>query len=102
MSFYYRFIVKVQVWKPGTNWHDIRQIRTNHFKESGEGSNVIRVYMIWGLGLQDRRKCHFTDYKCKGETVLDEEFDMNAPGCQISMLVSFVEFQINAPYLFCY
>ena len=59
----------------------------NNFKESGEGSNVIRVYLIWGLGLQDRRKCHFTDYKCRGETIFDEDFDLNAPNCQISVLV---------------
>eukprot|EP00795_Rhopilema_esculentum_P002676 gene2676-884_t len=77
---------QVQVWKPGTNWHDIRHIRMNNFKESGEGSNVIRVYLIWGLGLQDRRKCHFTDYKCRGETIFDEDFDLNAPNCQLSVL----------------
>ena len=83
MFFYY----KVQAWKPGTNWHDVRHLRVSSFKESGEGSNVIRIYLIWGLQLQDRRKCHFTDYKCKGETVFDEDFDLNPAVCQISLLV---------------
>ena len=51
---------------------------------------MIRVYLVWGLRLQDRRKCHFTDYKCKGETVFDDDFDMNLPECQTSLLVSTV------------
>ena len=57
------------------------------FQETGEGNNVIRIYAVWGLKLQDRTKCHFTDYKCKGETVFDEEFDMNQPKCQEAVLV---------------
>ena len=52
---------------------------------------MIRVYLVWGLRLQDRRKCHFTDYKCKGETVFDDDFDMNLPECQILLLVSTVQ-----------
>ena len=65
----------------------MRYIRVKNFRESGEGNNVIRIYLIWGLQLQDRRKCHFTDYKCKGKTVFDEDFDLNPPACQFALLV---------------
>ena len=78
----------MQVWPEGSNWYDIRQIEVNDFTETGESTNVIRVYLVWGLGLQDRSKCHFTDFKCKGQTVLDEDFTLNSPQCQTSMLVS--------------
>ena len=59
------------------------------FQETGEGNNVIRIYTVWGLKLQDRTSCHFTDYKCKGRTVFDEKFDLNKPGCQMAVLVRF-------------
>lgn len=65
----------------------MRQIKLKAFEETGEGSNVIRIYTVFGLKLQDRTNCHFTDYKCKGKTVFDEDFDMNAPGCQKAVLV---------------
>lgn len=77
---------QVQVWPKGTNWYDMRQIKLKAFEETGEGSNVIRIYTVFGLKLQDRTNCHFTDYKCKGKTVFDEDFDMNAPGCQKAVL----------------
>uniref|UniRef100_A0A7M5XG14 SSD domain-containing protein n=1 Tax=Clytia hemisphaerica TaxID=252671 RepID=A0A7M5XG14_9CNID len=76
----------VQVWPNGTNWHDIHYIKLNSFQETGEGTDVIRVYTVWGLKLQDRSTCHHTDFRCKGRTVLDEEFDMNQPGCQQAVL----------------
>ena len=59
-----------------------------YFQEKGEGTNVIRVYTVWGLKEQDRSTCHHTDFRCKGRTVFDEEFDMNNQGCQQAVLVS--------------
>ena len=72
---------QVQVWPKGTNWYDVRQIKLKDFTETGEGMNVIRIYIVWGLKLQDRTNCHFTDFKCKGRTVFDEYFDMNNQKC---------------------
>ena len=66
----------------------MRDLRIKNFRESGDSSNVIRIYLVWGLQLQDRRSCHFTDFKCKGTTVFDEDFDLNPPACQIALLVS--------------
>ena len=56
------------------------------FKPSKE-DNVIDLYAVWGLDNQDRSACHFTDFKCTGQTMLDRSFDMNAPPCQMAMLV---------------
>ncbi|XP_065662076.1 protein dispatched homolog 1 isoform X3 [Hydra vulgaris] len=76
----------VQVWPKGTNWYDMRQIKLKSFTEMGGGMDVIRIYIVWGLKNQDRKDCHFTDFKCKGKTVFDEDFDMNKNGCQAAIL----------------
>lgn len=74
------------MWGEGTNWHSVQRLNRNQFNPSSE-DNVINLYIVWGLKNQDRSECHFTDYKCKGKTVLDRSFDMNPPPCQIAMLV---------------
>ncbi|XP_032219569.1 protein dispatched homolog 3 isoform X1 [Nematostella vectensis] len=76
---------QVAVWGKGTNWYSIKQLRKLAFRPSQEDKVVI-VNLIWGLQPQDRRSCHFTDYKCKGKTVFDHSFDMNPPPCQMAML----------------
>ena len=79
----------------------MRYIKINAFEEKGEGLNVIRVYIVWGLKMQNRSNCHFTDFKCKGKTVFDEAFDMNKEGCQESMLVSKF-YLITYGHIICY
>ena len=75
------------MWVPGTNWYEIKRLRETAFQPSEE-DNIVSVHIIWGLREQDRSTCHFTDYKCKGKTVLDSSFDLNPPPCQNAMLVS--------------
>ena len=79
-------ILQIDMWGEGTNWHSVQRLNRNQFNPSSE-DNVINFYIVWGLKNQDRSECHFTDYKCKGKTVLDRSFDMNPPPCQIAMLV---------------
>jgi hypothetical protein len=77
----------VDLWVSGTNWYEIKRLRETAFQPSEE-DNLVTVHIIWGLREQDRSRCHFTDYKCKGETVFDTSFDLNPPRCQNAMLVS--------------
>jgi hypothetical protein len=58
----------VDLWVSGTNWYEIKRLRETAFQPSEE-DNLVTVHIIWGLREQDRSRCHFTDYKCKGETV---------------------------------
>ena len=78
---------KVKLWRVDTNWNKVRHIESNAFRRSQE-DRVIIVHVIWGLQEQDRSECHHTDFKCKGKTVLDLEFDLNEQQCQRAMWVS--------------
>ena len=44
--------------------------------------------MVFGLKPQDRSDCHVSDALCSGETVWDENFDMNSPRVQQSFMVN--------------
>ena len=75
------------MWRSDTNWAKYNVLNNNVFRSSQE-DYVVVVNIIWGLKEQDRSECHHTDFKCKGNTVFDQSFDINPPPCQISMLVS--------------
>lgn len=77
----------MDVWGPGTNWYVIKRLRRSAFRPSQE-DHVVEVHIIWGLKNQDRSSCHFTDFKCKGNTVFDPSFDLNPSECQVALLVS--------------
>lgn len=77
----------MDVWGPGTNWYTIKRLRRSAFRPSQE-DNVVEVNIIWGLKIQDRSSCHFTNFKCKGKTVFDTSFDLNPSECQEALLVS--------------
>ena len=47
----------------------------------------VRVYISWGLKEQDMSDCHKTDFKCAGDTVWDEGFDLNPAPAQMALLV---------------
>ena len=86
-------LLQVDIWGKGTNWHSVKRLTSTAFKPSSE-DNVINLYIVWGLKIQDRSKCHFTDFNCKGDTVLDRSFDLNPPPCQLAMLVRFINNEI--------
>ena len=71
----------------------MKRLTSTAFKPSSE-DNVINLYIVWGLKNQDRSECHFTDFNCKGETVLDRSFNLNPPPCQLAMLVRFINSEI--------
>ena len=76
---------QIKVWRSDTNWNKVGNIVSNAFRKSQE-DRVIIVHIIWGLEEQDRDECHHTDFKCKGKTVLDLEFDLNLNHCQHAVL----------------
>lgn len=76
------------MWVSGTNWYEIKRLRETAFQPSEE-DKIVTVHVIWGLKEQDRSSCHFTDYKCKGKTVFDANFDINPLLCQNAVLVCF-------------
>ena len=80
---------QIKIWRSDTNWNNVRNIISNAFRKSQE-DRVIIVHIIWGLQEQDRDECHHTDFKCKGKTVLDLDFDLNLNDCQRAVLVSFI------------
>ncbi|XP_028517341.1 uncharacterized protein LOC110247148 isoform X2 [Exaiptasia diaphana] len=70
---------------PGSNWYDVRRLRDNSFNPSEE-DQFFSVYVVWGLQNQDRSDCHFTDYKCAGNSVFDNSLDISNPPCQMALL----------------
>ncbi|XP_069117661.1 protein dispatched homolog 1-like [Argopecten irradians] len=74
-----------KIFKDDHNYQMANDRRKNAFKPSGR-DDIIRVYMVWGLRLQDRSNCHKTDgEKCTGKTVWDEAFDLNPSPAQLQM-----------------
>ncbi|XP_074662875.1 protein dispatched homolog 1-like [Tubulanus polymorphus] len=59
--------------------------RSNAFKQVSTQNKVV-VKIMWGLGFRDMSVCHKTDYKCKGNVVWDDTFDLNPPPVQMALL----------------
>ncbi|XP_033735522.1 protein dispatched homolog 1-like [Pecten maximus] len=74
-----------KIFKEHHNYQMANDRRKNAFIPSGR-DQIIRVYMVWGLRLQDRSSCHKTDgEKCTGKTVWDEAFDLNPSPAQFQL-----------------
>ncbi|ELU03862.1 hypothetical protein CAPTEDRAFT_209557 [Capitella teleta] len=55
---------------------------TNLFSTSGDNTNNVQVYLIWGLKVQDISSCHKTDFECTGNTVWDSNFNLDSATTQ--------------------
>ncbi|XP_021340144.1 protein dispatched homolog 1-like [Mizuhopecten yessoensis] len=74
-----------KIFKEDHNYQMANDRQKNAFRPSGRDP-IIRVYMVWGLRLQDRSACHKTDgEKCTGKTVWDEAFDLNPSPAQVQL-----------------
>ncbi|XP_060070535.1 protein dispatched homolog 3-like [Ylistrum balloti] len=74
-----------KIYKQNHNYQMANDRQKNAFTPSG-GDRIIRVYMVWGLRLQDRSGCHKTaGSKCTGRTVWNEAFDLNPSPAQLQL-----------------
>jgi hypothetical protein len=51
---------------------------------------LATVNVVWGLKEQDLSTCHRTDAQCFGETVWDDDFDINSENAQRQIKVGFL------------
>ncbi|KAK3093447.1 hypothetical protein FSP39_015842 [Pinctada imbricata] len=48
-------------------------------------SNLVTVYVAWGLGLKDKSDCHFSAIECRGKQVYDDNFNLNPEANQLAL-----------------
>ena len=78
---YLLYALQIQFLPEGTNFGSYIS-RAQNFE-----TNPLRVYLIWGMELQDLSDCHKTDFNCNGQTVYDSAFSMERDVSQVAMLV---------------
>ena len=71
----------------------------NLFSSAGETSNNVQVTLVWGLKKQDLSSCHKTDAECMGDTMWDEDFNLNSPQAQQAILVRLIVHKHTLTYL---
>ena len=87
MQFVY-FDFQIKFVAEDSNFGKALDRSANAFQPS-QTDGSVKVYIIWGLALQDISQCHMTDLTCLGRTVWDDHFDMNPASSQQALLVSF-------------
>ena len=81
---------QVQLVSDSTNYGKALKMNQEAFVPSSIDSDIVEVYMIWGLGEHDRSSCHKTDFldeHCQGRTRWDASLDMNSMRAQQALKV---------------
>ena len=84
---YFLFKFQTKFLPENSNTGKYLSWRNSQFSTQGESDNLIKVLLIWGLKKQDISRCHKTDPACFGDTVWDDNFNLDSAEAQNALLV---------------
>lgn len=80
-------LLQLQIYKKSHFYTQAQDKELYSFVQNVD-SNLLTIYIVWGLSLKDRSSCHFSSIECRGTEVYDSSFDPNPAANQIALKVN--------------